>query len=262
MNLSGTLKKKHAEKMESEDDDDTCSMHGKACGPAEVPPAQVPPDADVLPDAEEATVVPPSKVNLGAAELLERLNAARCGATQHVDINIGSKENDKNDENATGVPSKKRAASFPDSSDDEEPAGRNDERLAKKAKRAQQPAAAKPKPADTTSPTEGKIALGEVGKQSMLATQAPITPELMPENAPGRYVLVPASEFQCNTSEIAGWVAKIVKVDKTKRALTTIQFKDKKAEYFEFQYVKENFKPLTQPVTTSSTTKPVSKTAK
>lgn len=223
-------------------------------------------EPDVAEDATAGPAVPSTNVMTSAAELLERLNAARCGGTPHVDVNLtsihGAKKNENNDINMANhaVPSNKRVATYPDSSDDEQQVEKN-KKLAKKTKTTHQAVAEKSKPENTTSPIEGKITLGEVVVGSMLAIQAPVAPELMPENASGRFVLVPASEFQCDSSEIAGWVAKIVKVDKSKKALTTIQFKDKKAEYFEFQYVKENFKPLTQPVTTTSSTKPRNKPA-
>lgn len=77
-----------------------------------------------------------------------------------------------------------------------------------------------------------------------LVTQAPVEPALTVENATNRYVLVPASVFGCENSELGGWIGKVLKVEKNKEKATCIKFHDKKM-YFKFSYVEETFKPLT-----------------
>lgn len=75
--------------------------------------------------------------------------------------------------------------------------------------------------------------------------QAPAPPELTVENAPGRYVLAPASVFGCDNKELGGWVGKIEKVTpRNKDKPTYIKFHDK-GVHFAFAFVAETFKPLT-----------------
>ena len=66
----------------------------------------------------------------------------------------------------------------------------------------------------------------------------------MRENATGRFVFVPASEFGGNPVHVGGWTGEIKSVDKrSKQGTVTIKFFDK-TMYFPFEYVLEKFNPI------------------
>ena len=94
-----------------------------------------------------------------------------------------------------------------------------------------------------------KVSLMELPLDHALLAAPPVGEPLSEQNAGGRFVLVPASQF--GSEGIGGWAAKIKAVAKTKNNdfLATLQFKDadgaSSTHYFKLAYVQETFKPLT-----------------
>lgn len=250
MNLSSETKKEEGEcDAVASDDDDVVFQDA-----SEHPPTTVQADEEGpedLPVAQASTATTSSENEISAQALLRQINAARNASSKHVDI-----EEKGNNPNVTGATDKSSAlrpsprrqsprrratneqdVNTPDSSDDEQ-----DHR---KKKQATLPPQKNMPPRGKDIPTsKKKVCLGEVLPDSPLVTQAPVGPPLDPDNAVNRYVLVGVSEFGGDPNEIAGWVGKILKVAKSNKSLTAIQFQDKKC-YFEFAYVQTNFKPLT-----------------
>ena len=91
-----------------------------------------------------------------------------------------------------------------------------------------------------------KLKVRECGVADWEVTCEPVGPPLLPENAAGRFILIPREEF-AGEDDVGGWVGAIVKVDRTHQKLTKVRLNGSEGgsvSWFPFAYVAEHFKPL------------------
>lgn len=120
-----------------------------------------------------------------------------------------------------------------DSSDDDDAGRRDDRNPRANASRAD---GGKQK-----QQTRAPLKMRQVAKEDPLLRQESVGPPLTEANAVGRWVLVPGCEF--GEEQVGGWTGKIVKVDRRKDKLTTIQMQDGK-QHWKLAYVQSKFKIL------------------
>ena len=90
----------------------------------------------------------------------------------------------------------------------------------------------------------------EIGPNDQMVSAEPVEPPLTRDNAIGRWVFVPADKFGGDPVHVGGWTGQIKSVEKRTNVGTTgIKFKptdpkEKATQYFAFDYVFQNFKPI------------------
>jgi hypothetical protein len=158
---------------------------------------------------------------------------------------------------AAKKPAAKRVADSSDEEEEEEIVDSSDEESSdgedggadegrSRAGFAKPPPLQKPPPPLKQSTLTPKLTLAEIDEAHAALTSPAVEPALTADTAASRFVLVPASQF--DAAGIGGWIARIVKVLRNKEQTTELQFKDgdgrASKEYFKFDHVAANFKPL------------------